>query len=143
VSCGASSLRKQYFQIQKGAFVKLVINRVFVLVGAILMASVAVLAQSSHVLRVRVSFPFVAGSATLPAGEYVVHQDENSGLITLQNADGKSAAAVLSSSGSTPLASQSAQLVFQKRNGKVVLTEIRTGSNPARMLTSSLTPAIR
>jgi hypothetical protein len=123
--------------------VKLVINRVFVLVGAILMASVAVFAQANQVLRVHIPFAFVAGSAALPAGDYAVHQDENSGLITLQNADGKSAAAVLSSTGSMPLKSQSSQLVFQKRNGKVVLTEIRTSSQPTRMLASPVTIATR
>lgn len=94
--------------------------------GALLGASViAPNASASETLRVRVPFQFVAGSQTLPAGEYAIEKMNDTGLLVLQGLGMKKAATVVftvpvnySPAGAIP------GLVFSGDNSHRVLSRI-------------------
>jgi hypothetical protein len=46
---------------------------------ALVLASVH--AENNRTIRIHVPFPFIAGSKALPAGEYIVQQTSDSGLV--------------------------------------------------------------
>jgi hypothetical protein len=93
-------------------------------------------AQPAFSLRAHIPFAFQVGSATLPAGDYTVRQDDISGVIMLQAYNGRAAAFTTSPSSA---AGRNTQLVFERRNRRVVLTEIRLSDQPSRMVSSELT----
>jgi hypothetical protein len=78
-------------------------------------------------LTVTVAFPFTAGKATLPAGEYIVERD-NPTVIHIHNMDTKAAPlAVLmveTRLGAVPGADRPASLVFDHVGEKYVLSEV-------------------
>ena len=96
---------------------------------------VTAFAQPAFSLRAHIPFAFEAGGARLPAGDYTVRQDSLSGLITLQASNG--GAAVLTT-GSNSGIGRDTQLIFERRNGRVVLTEIRLLDQPGRLLSSEV-----
>mgnify|MGYP001445131855 CR=1 FL=1 len=112
--------------------------RVLITFGLLAISAAAASAQSSLSLHVHVPFNFTAGQANLPAGDYVVAQESNSGLILLQSQASKSAAAILTSNGDTPLTNRSPQLIFERRGERNVLTQIRVSDSPARVVPVAL-----
>jgi hypothetical protein len=93
---------------------------------------------SAASLHVHIPFGFVVGNSKLPAGDYVIQEDNGTGIVFLQNQAAKSAAAVLSFTGRSSFQDQAPRLVFERRNGQTVLTQIQTSSTPSRMLPGAM-----
>jgi hypothetical protein len=113
--------------------------RVFALAFFSMAMAMCGFAEDNLALRVHVPFSFVAGEATLPAGDYTVQQNNISGIVMLQNQSAKNSAAVLSSNGSSLADGVSPKLVFENRGNKKVLTQILMSNAPSRVLPSSPT----
>jgi hypothetical protein len=114
------------------------ILRGFITAGMLAVSAVPGFSQSTFALRVHVPFTFMAGQASLPAGDYMIAQDATSGVITLQNAASRSAASVLTSTGDTPVEGCSPQLVFDRHGDRTVLKQIRLADTPARLLPAAM-----
>jgi hypothetical protein len=97
------------------------------------MLAVAGYAQSTLPLRANIPFNFVAGSATLNAGPYIVDQG-HSGLILMQSANGKASAYLFATAVQCTGGVQSAsRLVFHRYGDTYLLSEIWTeGDNCGR-----------
>ena len=112
--------------------------RVSLFLGLLTAGVCTAFAQPSIALRVTVPFEFQVGGAVLPAGNYEVLQDGLSGVVTLQGLGNKGAAAVLSSQGGSSFAGKAPQLVFEQRNNRAVLTQIRVANQAVRTVTTGL-----
>jgi hypothetical protein len=116
------------------------ILRVFAISGLILASALSALSEPNYMLRVHVPFEFIVGQATLPAGDYVIEQDGLSGVVTLQNRDGKRSAAVISVNGSLPVNEKEPRLLFRRINGHNVLSQIQLTDQPSRTMPTSFAP---
>jgi hypothetical protein len=112
--------------------------RVFAVLGLLIASALSAFSESDYVLRVHVPFAFVAGRANLPAGDYIVEQDGLNGVVTLQNRTARSSAAVISVNGDYSLRGKEPQLIFQRINGQIVLTQIKLTNAVSRVVPSSL-----
>ena len=115
--------------------------RVFAVVGLLAASAFSAFSDSDYVLRVHVPFQFLAGQATLPAGDYVILQDGISGIVTLQNRNTRNSAVVLSLNGDTSLRGKGPHLVFRQINGRAVLTQIQLTDQPNRIMPTGFATA--
>jgi hypothetical protein len=89
-------------------------------------------AQSTVELHANIPFNFVAGSATLDAGEYAVDQ-AHSGLIDVKSANGKGSAFLFAGPGDCAGNQTTSRLVFHRYGNTYVLSQIWTrGDNCGR-----------
>lgn len=90
--------------------------------GALALGSA--MAQSSVSLRADIPFEFIAGKATMPAGEYAVRSLTQPGIVAI-NAVDRSANALLLTQGAQALtAPEQAKLVFRKYGDRYFLAEM-------------------
>jgi hypothetical protein len=93
-----------------------------------LLLAVAGHAQSSLPLHANIPFNFVAGSATLNAGEYTVDQG-HAGLINLKAADGKASTFLFAVTGECAGTQTASRLVFHRYGNTYLLSQIWTAGN--------------
>jgi len=94
------------------------------IVGAALLAAVAVHAQTSQKMTVSVPFSFSAGSTTMPAGDYKVNLSVAPGVVALQSLDHKSTALVMGISAQSRAASGEAKLIFKRYGHEYFLSQV-------------------
>ena len=100
-----------------------------------LLVAVASHAQSNLALHANIPFSFVAGRATLNAGQYRVDQG-NRGLITLKAANGKTNAFLLTATQQCGGIQTASRLVFHRYGNTYILSQIWTqGDNCGRQAT--------
>jgi hypothetical protein len=102
-----------------------------------LLAAAAGYAQSSTPLRADIPFSFLAGGATLAAGQYTVHQGP-SRLISLKSADGKATAIVAAGTVVCAGVQTASKLVFHRYGNIYVLSQVwNEGESCGRQGTAS------
>jgi hypothetical protein len=114
-------------------------TRIRTLLGSILllMATMA----SAQTVQVTVPFSFVAGSKNLPAGNYMVELNTDSGTrgVIVLRGDGQQPILLLVANGKGHLAApEHSQLVFHRYGTSFFLAELRTeGDSTGRVLATS------
>jgi hypothetical protein len=103
---------------------------------ALAMTAAPALAEGLGIIKVTIPFQFIAGKAVLPAGEYQIKQENNSGLIVI-NGD-KASAMVITTSGEAVSSKRANTLNFEKSTSGPVLREVKLSGT-----TSSVLPAGR
>jgi hypothetical protein len=99
-----------------------------------LVAAVGVHAQSSN-FRVKVPFDFIAGSQTLPAGQYSVDQESFSGAMILKCLDHRGAAVVTGFPIQSAVSVQNEKkLVFHRYTNTYFLSQAWAGGDYGRQL---------
>jgi hypothetical protein len=89
-------------------------------------------AQSPRQLSANIPFSFVAGRATLNAGQYIVDQS-NPGLIQIKSANGRPGAFLLTATGHCAGNQPASKLVFHRYGDTYLLSQIWTrGDNYGR-----------
>jgi hypothetical protein len=97
------------------------------------LAASAALAQSSTPAKANVPFNFIAGTRTLPAGEYtVMTQGPAADTVIIRSADGKGAVIVLAQPLSSVDARHGGKLVFHRYGDTYFLSEIWGPGNDGR-----------
>lgn len=96
-------------------------------------AAVAVHAQNLH-FRVNVPFEFIAGSDTLPAGQYAVDMQAPSGRLSIQCLDHKASAVVLGFPFQSPDVTGDDVLVFNRYANTYFLSKVWGYGSYGRML---------
>jgi hypothetical protein len=79
-------------------------------------------AQSAQDLKVTVPFGFVAGSRTLPAGQYTVSQPANS--VILRSAEGAPGVVMIANRVASPGRREIGKLVFHRYGDRYFLSEV-------------------
>jgi hypothetical protein len=99
----------------------------------------AQVAQANEPMLVNIPFAFVAGNATLPAGEYRVEKlDSNSAVILVRCSDASAAAMVLSNGTQAREPQTQSKLVFKRYGNRYFLSQIwKAGSSRGRELLKS------
>jgi hypothetical protein len=100
--------------------------RVFAVLGLLAASTFSTFAATSTTLSVHVPFDFMVGTSSLPAGDYIILQDGTSGVLTFQSRNSHKSVAVLGLATDSSVSFNNPQLVFQRRNGHAVLTEIKS-----------------
>ena len=81
-------------------------------------------AQSARDLKVTVPFDFVAGSRTLPAGQYTVSQSNNWSAIVIRSAAPAAGAVMLTNRVESPGRQEIGKLVFHRYGDRYFLSEV-------------------
>jgi hypothetical protein len=81
-------------------------------------------AQSAQPLQVTLPFDFVAGSRTLPAGQYTVSQPVNTSVVAFRSARGAPGVVVLTNRVESPGRREIAKLVFHRYGDRYFLSEV-------------------
>jgi hypothetical protein len=89
-----------------------------------LLVAVAGHAQSTLQLHANIPFSFVAGRATLNAGQYTV--DQGKGLITVKSVNGKANAFLLTATEQCGAIQTASRLVFHRYGDTYLLSQIWT-----------------
>jgi|SRR6267378_2718809 len=99
----------------------------------------AQVAQAQEPMLVSIPFAFVAGDATLPAGEYRVQTlDSNSAVVLIRCSDAGPSAMVLSQAAQAKDTQTQSKLVFQRYNDRYFLSQVwNAGSIRGRQLPKS------
>jgi hypothetical protein len=99
----------------------------------------AQVAQADEPMLVNIPFAFVAGNATLPAGEYRVEKmDGNSAVVLIRCSDASTAAMVLSNATQAKETQTQSKLVFKRYDQRYFLSQVWTaGSIRGRELLKS------
>jgi len=99
----------------------------------------AQVAQAQEPMLVSIPFAFVAGDATLPAGEYRVQTlDSNSAVVLIRCSDAGPSAMVLSQAAQAKDTQTQSKLVFQRYNDRYFLSQVwKAGSIRGRQLPKS------
>jgi hypothetical protein len=99
----------------------------------------AQVAQADEPMLVNIPFAFVAGNATLPAGEYRVQKmDGNSAVVLIRCSDASTAAMVLSNATQAKETQTQSKLVFKRYDQRYFLSQVWTaGSIRGRELLKS------
>jgi hypothetical protein len=103
---------------------KHLIVRSSIVFGLLAASTVAALAQLNSQIHVHVPFQFVLGRTIMPAGDYVIHQDSTSGIVSFESRGLHGSAVALSINEGGASRDKTPRLVFQREGGKVVLTHI-------------------
>ncbi len=88
-----------------------------------LASSIPSFAAEMDKVKITVPFAFRAGSANLPAGQYVVARENPSGLLLIKGSGG--AAMVITHPGSLTAESHTSSLEFRKNVNGAILQEVR------------------
>ena len=99
----------------------------------------AQVAQADEPMLVNIPFAFVAGNATLPAGEYRVQKlDGNSAVVLIRCSDASAAAMVLSNAAQAKETQTQSKLIFKRYENRYFLSQVWTaGSIRGRELLKS------
>ena len=112
--------------------------RSFTILGVLLvMTSVSVRAQSERSKVMKISFDFIVGQKTLPAGEYTVEPNrrDSDNVWLIQSRDGHVSALFTTTSVRANETQETAKLVFHKYGDRYFLSQIwETGDNDGREL---------
>lgn len=93
-------------------------------------AALPALAADAGTLRVTVPFTFTAGSATLPAGDYVISPQADSRILRIE---GKGGSAILITMPQEPAADlkQASNLTFKRSSKGTALMEVQVSGEPS------------
>jgi hypothetical protein len=96
-------------------------------------------ARADEPMLVNIPFTFVAGNATLPAGEYRVQKlDGNSAVVLIRCSDASASAMVLSNAAQAKETQTQSKLVFKRYDNRYFLSQVWTaGSIRGRELLKS------
>ncbi len=83
-------------------------------------------AQMITQVKANIPFEFMAGSKTLPAGEYTVSSQVASGALVIRSEDSRETAFVIVNRAGTPNQSDQASLVFHRYGNRYFLSQILT-----------------
>ena len=99
----------------------------------------AQVAKADEPMLVNIPFAFVAGNATLPAGEYRVQKlDGNSAVVLIRCSDASAAAMVLSNAAQAKEPQTQSKLIFKRYENRYFLSQVWTaGSIRGRELLKS------
>ena len=116
-------------------------KRSFLMAGFLALSSMAAtqVARAQELLVVNIPFAFVAGNATLPAGEYRVQEwDRNPALLLIQCSDPIESAMVVTNAAQAKELQSESKLVFNRYNNRYFLSQVWTaGSIRGRQLFKS------
>ena len=116
-------------------------KRLFVMAGLLVFASMVAtqVVRADEPMLVNIPFAFVAGNATLPAGEYRVEKlDGNSAVVLIRCADAKASAVVLSNATQANETPTQSKLIFKRYDNRYFLSQVwRAGSIRGRELMKS------
>ena len=99
----------------------------------------AQVARADEPMLVNIPFAFVAGSVTLPAGEYRVQKlDRNSAVVLIRCSDASKTAMVLSHAAQAKDIQTQSKLIFKRYDNRYFLSQVWSeGSNRGRELIKS------
>ena len=103
------------------------------------LAGSASAARADDVVVAHVPFAFIAGHSHLPAGDYIVKEMADSGVISIASADGRQSMFILTMASSSTETPMQAQLVFDKVGTQYFLARVMPQSGNPREIV--LTPA--
>jgi hypothetical protein len=113
----------------------------FLMAGLLVLTSMAAtqVARAQQSMVVDIPFAFVAGDATLPAGEYRVQKlDGNSAVLLIQCSDHSAAAMVITNAAQAKELQSESKLVFNRYDNGYFLSQVWTaGSIRGRQLSKS------
>jgi len=116
-------------------------KRLFVIAALLMFASIAAtqVVRANEPMLVNIPFAFVAGNATLPAGEYRVEKlDGNSAVVLIRCSDASAAAVVLSNTAQAKETPTQSKLIFKRYDNRYFLSQVwRAGSIRGRELLKS------
>lgn len=108
--------------------------RTFFTLSIMALSAAALPAPAAEIetLRVTVPFAFTAGTAILPAGEYMVSQQLDSRILTI---GGKGGTAILVTTPHQPASfTQASNLIFERTSKGNALTEVQMSGRPSLTL---------
>jgi len=97
-------------------------------------------ARADETMVTKVPFDFIVGRAHLPAGDYIVTENLDSGFVSVMSKDGEHNAVVLTNRAEFDEAAPQAELVFQRFGGQLFLSRIVSEGHDGREIL--LTPEI-
>jgi len=110
----------------------------FLMAGLLVLSSMAAtqVARAQESMVVDIPFAFVAGNATLPAGEYRVQKlDENSAVLLIHCWDASASALVITNAAQAKEPQAESKLVFNRYGNRYFLSQVWTaGSIRGRQL---------
>ena len=113
----------------------------FLMAGVLVLSSMAAtqVAQAQETMVVDIPFAFVAGNATLPAGEYRVQKlDGNSGVLLIHCWDANASAFVITQAVQPNEPPSVSKLIFNRYDNRYFLSQVWTaGSIRGRQLLKS------
>ena len=113
----------------------------FLMAGLLVLSSMAAtqVARAQESMVVDIPFAFVAGNATLPAGEYRVQKlDGNSAVLLIHCRDANAAALVITHAAQAKEPQSESKLVFNRYGNRYFLSQVWTaGSIRGRQLQAS------
>jgi hypothetical protein len=113
----------------------------FLMAGFLVLSSMAAtqVARAQELLVVNIPFAFVAGNATLPAGEYHVQKwDGNSTVLLIRCSDASESAMVITNAAEAKELQSQSKLVFNRYHNRYFLSQVWTaGSIRGRQLFKS------
>jgi len=116
-------------------------KRLFVIAALLMFASIPAtqVARADEPMLVNIPFAFVAGNATLPAGEYRVEKlNGNSAVVLIRCSDANAAAVVLSNAAQAKETPTQSKLIFKRYDNRYFLSQVwRAGSIRGRELMKS------
>jgi hypothetical protein len=115
-------------------FLKTLSLRAAVLFAGLSTLTLAANAQSATA-KASVPFEFAAGGAMLPAGEYTVDVPDLSGIILLHGSAGNSIALLSTFSGAVS-DTNTARLIFSRRNGTTYLSAVELPGQTALVMSA-------
>jgi hypothetical protein len=108
-------------------------NIVWTLTGTVaLLIAAASAARAEEKLIARVPFDFVVGNLTMPAGNYVVTEREDPGIVSIANQNGHDFTFVLTIANVEDEQVAEPELVFEQVGGQRFLARIVTGEGEGR-----------
>jgi hypothetical protein len=116
-------------------------KRLFVMAGLLVFASIVAtqVVRADEPMLVNIPFAFVAGNATLPAGEYRVERlHGNSAVVLIRCSDTSAAAVVLSNATQAKETPTQSKLIFKRYDNRYFLSQVwSAGSIRGRELLKS------
>ncbi len=113
----------------------------FLIAGLLVLSSMAAaqVARAQETMVVDIPFAFVAGSATLPAGEYRVQKlDGNSAVLLIHCWDARASALVITNAAQAKEPQSESKLVFNRYGNRYFLSQVwKEGSIRGRQLPTS------
>ena len=98
----------------------------------------AQVAQAAEPMLVNIPFAFVAGNATLPAGDYRVEKLDGNSVVLIRCSDASAAAVVLSNAAQAKETPTQSKLIFKRYDNRYFLSQVwSAGSIRGRELMKS------
>src|SRR5713226_2420176 len=131
-SLAGADKKEEEVPMKKRAFV---MATLFVLT----MLVAARVAQAEEPMLVNIPFEFVAGNATLPAGEYRVQKlERNAGILLINSSDSSAAVMLVTNPAQASEPQTESKLVFNRYDNRYFLSQVWTaGSSYGRQLSKS------